>query len=94
MDLTKENESDDGSTIATEYTDMESCPGISPNQNDLNKSQSVKLGGEDEAYLLKQKYAYGSITFSAIQTFTVILLAAGCHVAPLEINPMVCEKLG
>mmetsp|Transcript_1914 Transcript_1914/g.4164 ORF Transcript_1914/g.4164 Transcript_1914/m.4164 type:complete len:321 (-) Transcript_1914:43-1005(-) len=83
MEFMKAKEIDDESTIATEYTDMESCPGVAP-----NKSPSSKVVGEDEAYLLKHKYAYGSIAFSAIQTFIVISLAAGCHVAPLDINPM------
>lgn len=89
MEFVTAKEIDDESTIATEYTDMESCPGAAPNK--LPSAKGVK---EDEAYLLKQKYAYGSIAFSAIQTFIVISLAAGCHVAPLDINPMVCEIKG
>lgn len=44
---------------------------------------------EEDVYIVRQKYGYCSIFFSAVQTIVLVVMMWQCGVAPLNINPMV-----
>mmetsp|Transcript_51709 Transcript_51709/g.155189 ORF Transcript_51709/g.155189 Transcript_51709/m.155189 type:complete len:410 (-) Transcript_51709:98-1327(-) len=44
---------------------------------------------EEDVYIVRQKYGYCSIFFSAVQTIVLVVMMWQCRVAPLQINPMV-----
>jgi membrane associated rhomboid family serine protease len=46
-------------------------------------------GEEEEVYIVRQKYGYCSILFSAAQVVVLVLMMWRCGVAPLALNPMI-----
>ena len=64
-------------------SDEESGKGGLLSRDNRNNSE------EEEIYIVRQRYGYCSIVFSAIQVFVLGLMMFKCGVAPLQLNPMI-----
>lgn len=51
--------------------------------------QKSKSEESEEIYIVKQKWGYCSLGFSAGQVLVLIAMMAGCGIAPMNINPMI-----
>eukprot|EP00559_Dactyliosolen_fragilissimus_P002001 CAMPEP_0184866270 /NCGR_PEP_ID=MMETSP0580-20130426/21612_1 /TAXON_ID=1118495 /ORGANISM="Dactyliosolen fragilissimus" /LENGTH=368 /DNA_ID=CAMNT_0027365861 /DNA_START=83 /DNA_END=1189 /DNA_ORIENTATION=+ len=57
----------------------------------LPKKLQEKNGNKDpeeEVYLVRQQKGYLSIGFSIVQTLVLLIMMIQCHIAPIQINPM------
>jgi membrane associated rhomboid family serine protease len=54
-----------------------------------NSARGEEEEPEEQIYIVRQKYGYGSIAFSIVQTVVLAWMMYSCGVAPLRLNPMI-----